>query len=95
MVSWEGYSTVIPGFGDETAKTQMVFWVCESEGVHTGWKTTLPCDNARTVYTAIYTGPLVAGDPPKPNCGCAGRPPENWRRQLLSEVPWERPEESV
>jgi len=91
MVSWEGYSSFIPGFGDEASQTQMVFWVCEGQRIHTGWKTTLARDNQRTVDTAIYAGPLVAGDPPKPNCGCSGRPPEEWRRVLLIQVSGERP----
>jgi len=95
MGSREGYPSFVPGVGDAASPAQMVFWVCEGERIHTGWKTAFPRNNARTVDTAIYACPLVAGDPLEPNCGCAGRPPEEWRRRLLSEIPWERSEESV
>lgn len=95
MGRWEGYPEFFSSLGDAFAEAQAVFWVCESERIHAGWKTTLTRDSERAIHIAVTDFGVVASDPSEPNCGCSGYPSEEWRRVLLGEVPWEGPAEPV
>lgn len=83
---WERYWGLVEGVAPTPAPPQLVFWVCESDGVHQGWLTTFSRSGARPLDFAVMVEPGVGGNPFESDCRCEASPAEGWGGVIPGEI---------
>jgi len=75
---WERYPAVMAGAYTEASPPQLVFWVCQGDGIHQGWLTTFAHRHTGAVAFAVVVKRTMGGDSSESHRGCEARPAKGW-----------------